>query len=140
LYNAVGTNSGSPFVAYPNALAPAEFVDLILEYFVPTRLPVPDPTLLALEVPAFTPGNPAGVPVQISRLLLLAPGTVMLEFGTVPGKSYTVFYSDNPSFTTAHAAQPAIPATADRTQWIDSGPPKTSTPGASRFYRAIENH
>jgi hypothetical protein len=51
LYNAVGTNSGNPFVVYGLPLAPSETVDLILEYFVPTRLPIADPTFIAYEVP-----------------------------------------------------------------------------------------
>ena len=40
LFNAVGTNDGNPFVVYGATLATNQTVDLILEYFVPTRLPI----------------------------------------------------------------------------------------------------
>jgi hypothetical protein len=40
LYNAVGTNNGNPYVVSTNQLNPNQFVDLVLKYFVPTRLPI----------------------------------------------------------------------------------------------------
>jgi uncharacterized repeat protein (TIGR01451 family) len=40
LYNAVGTNSGNPYVVYNGQLNPNQAVDLVLEIFVPTRLPI----------------------------------------------------------------------------------------------------
>jgi len=40
LYNAVGTNSGNPYVVYNAQLNPNQAVDLLLEIFVPTRLPI----------------------------------------------------------------------------------------------------
>ena len=139
LYNAVGTNNGSPFVIYAQALEPGESVDLLLEYFVPTRLPVPDPTLTAVAVPEFDPTGPQGVPPDILRVDF-APGRVLVEFNSVPGRSYSVQYSEEGSFTNTLTALPPITANANRTQWIDSGPPKTiSIPGASRFYRVIQN-
>jgi len=135
LFNAVGTNSGSPYVTYAHALAPGASVDLLLEYFVPTRLPVPNPTLVALEVPAVDPTGPTSTPPNITRLKQLAPGNILVEFDSVAGRSYTILYSEDGSFTNANSAQPPITATANRTQWIDSGPPKTVTvPGDSRLY------
>lgn len=140
LFNAVGTNNGNPYVVYANSLATNSSVDLLLEYFVPTRLPVPNPTLLAVEVSTVNVSAPASLPPNITLLVQLAPGSILVEFDSVAGKSYTVLYSDNASFTNAFAAQPVIAATANRTQWIDNGPPKTiSTPGASRFYRVLLN-
>ena len=104
----------------------------------PTRLPVPDPTLLAVAVPAFDPTGPQGVPPDILKVDF-APGRVLVEFESVPGRNYSVQYSED-AFATTYTAQPSITATANRTQWIDSGPPKTiSVPGGSRFYRVIQN-
>jgi uncharacterized repeat protein (TIGR01451 family) len=40
LYNAVGTNSGNPYVVYNGQLNPNQAVDLVLDFFVPTRLPI----------------------------------------------------------------------------------------------------
>jgi uncharacterized repeat protein (TIGR01451 family) len=39
LYNAVGTNSGNPYVV-SGQLAPNQSTNLVLEFFVPTRLPI----------------------------------------------------------------------------------------------------
>lgn len=138
LYNAVGTNGGSPFVVHANSLAAGESVDLLLEYFVPTRLPVPNPTLLAVEVPVVNTQSNDGTAPDIRRMVNLAPGKILVEFDSVAGRTYTVLYGDDPA--TTNAAQPTITATANRTQWIDSGPPKTiSVPGGARFYRVRQN-
>ena len=67
---------------------------------------------------------------------------VLIEFQSVPGRSYTIVYSADSVFTSPLYAQPAVVAPADRVQWIDDGPPKTvSTPAsvAARFYRVILN-
>jgi uncharacterized repeat protein (TIGR01451 family) len=40
LYNAVGTNSGNPYVVYNAQLTNNQTADLLLEFFVPTRLPI----------------------------------------------------------------------------------------------------
>ncbi len=65
---------------------------------------------------------------------------MFLEFTTTPGQRYTVFYSPDTSFTNASAAQPTLVAPGDRVQWVDSGPPKTSSPPSNspaRYYRVI---
>jgi len=142
LYNAVGTNSGNPFVVYGLPLGPGETVDLILEYFVPTRLPIADPNFIAYEVPNPGLAAPTSAPPNITLVTNLAPDRVLIEFESVPGNGYLILYSDNASFTNALTAQPAVAAQANRVQWIDDGPPKTiirpGFPGATtRFYRVI---
>jgi len=142
LFNAVGTNSGSPFVIYGATLATNQSVDLLLEYFVPTRQPVANPVLAAVAVPAVDLSAPAGTPINITAVTNLAAGGVLIEFPAVPGSSYSVVYSDNVAFANALAAQPPIMAPADRVQWIDNGPPETiSQPAgtAARFYRVQLN-
>jgi uncharacterized repeat protein (TIGR01451 family) len=142
LFNAVGTNDGHPFVVYATNLAAGASVDLLLEYFIPKRLPVPDPTLVAVEVPTFSPTLPSGANVNITRLIILPSGRILLEFPSVSNRNYTVLYSDDVTFSNPMMALPLVTAPADRLQWIDYGPPGTISSPASasyRFYRVIAN-
>ena len=64
----------------------------------------------------------------------------VIEFASVPGKTYTIVYSDD--MKSWKTAVPAVTASANRTQWYDDGPPKTdSWPGerGKRFYRVVES-
>ena len=66
----------------------------------------------------------------------------MIEFNSVPGKSYTILYSTSVSSNLWKVATPTVPANANVTQWYDDGPPKTeSRPDSvgSRYYRIIKN-
>jgi uncharacterized repeat protein (TIGR01451 family) len=144
LYNAVGTNNGNPFVVYGAPLNPGQSVSLLLEYFVPTRLPVvvPNSAYQAVGVPTNNPSIPPGTPFAVTRMVALPSGEVLIEFASISGRTYTILYSDNLGFTNALAAQPPIVAPADRVQWIDDGPPKTVSAPAnttSRFYRILLN-
>jgi uncharacterized repeat protein (TIGR01451 family) len=146
LYNAVGTNNSNPFVVYANPLNPNQTVDLILEYFVPTRRPVsvPNSSYTALGVPAFnlTASSGTNGSFAITRVVLVSSGKLLIEFPSIPGAAYSIIYSTNAAFSESLLAHPAITAPADRVQWIDDGPPNTaSSPSsaASRFYRVIKN-
>jgi len=146
LYDAVGTNNGNPFVVYPNPLNANQSADVVLEYFIPTRLPigVADSNYTAVAISAFNltaPTSTNGV-FSITRAVLLSNGELLIEFPSVQGASYSILYSTNASFSNPLIAQPEIIAPADRVQWIDEGPPKTiSAPASatSRFYRVIKN-
>jgi len=139
VYNAVGTNDGNSFVEYTGTLTNGQSVQLVLEYFIPTRTAVADPGLIAYGVPAVgltTSTNGA----TISVIKFLAGGHVLIEFPSELGQSYVIVYSDNAGFTNAFKAQPAVTAPANRVQWIDDGPPKTISRPAdenARFYRVI---
>jgi uncharacterized repeat protein (TIGR01451 family) len=144
LYNAVGTNNGNPFVQYGGALNPGQSVNLLMEYFVPTRLPitVPNSAYAAVPVPAPNLSPPAGTPFAITLLTNLPDGRLLIEFQSIPGRSYTILYADNPQMTNSLAAQPVVIAPADRVQWIDDGPPGTvsaPTNVSSRFYSVLLN-
>ncbi len=144
LRNAVGTNDGHPFVVYSTTLGVGQSVDLVLEYFIPSRLPinVPDSAYTAVGVPTNSPVIPSGTAIDVARKISLESGNILIEFPATPGRTYTILYSDNASLTNALPAQPSIVAQADRVQWLDDGPPKTlSTPAtnAMRFYRVILN-
>ena len=144
LYNAVGTNNGNPFVQYGGTLAPGQSVNLLMEYFVPTRLPinVPNSAYAAVPVPAPNLSPPPGTPFAITLVTNLPGGRLLIEFQSIPGRSYTILYADNPQMTNALAAQPVVIAPADRVQWIDDGPPVTvsaPTNVSSRFYSVLLN-
>ena len=140
LYNASGTNQGNPYVFYGGTLDPGGTVDLVLEYFVPSRVPIANPVLIAYEVFSIDLTAPVSSPPNIALVSGLPSGRVLIEFAAVPGTRYTIVYSDDSSFTNAYAAQPIVTAPANRVQWIDDGPPKTLSPPisvASRFYRVV---
>ncbi len=140
LYNAVGTNQGNPYVVVPGTLAPGQSVSVLLEFFFPTRQAAPGLTYTALAVPAvdFTQNPGSGTGVTLTNWMVGA--SMYLEFSATAGQRYTIYYSGDTSFTNAQAAQPSIVADGSRVQWIDSGPPKTSSAPSNspaRYYRVI---
>ena len=122
-------------------LAAGEVLELLLEYFIPTRQPGAEPTLTAYPTPvlALTPGD--GTPVPISRLVPLTnSGRILIEFESTIGAIYQVLYASELGTNTFLGSLPEVAAGANRTQWTDYGPPRTtSTPGDApvRFYRVI---
>lgn len=141
LYNAAGTNAGLPFVTYNSALGTNQSVVMLLEYFIPTRVAVTNPVLTAFAVPPVNLTASTNLSLSITTFTNLSGGRWLVEFQSVPGRSYTVLYFDN-LVSAWSAAQPAIIAPADRTQWIDNGPPKTSTHPSNttfRLYRVLQN-
>ena len=144
LFNAIGTNNGNPFVQYGGTLNPGDSVNLLMEYFVPSRQPitVPDSVYTPVPVAASSVPVPAGTPVSITLIEKLPSGSVLIEFPSIPGRTYTVLYADNPGLTNTLVAQPSIVAPADRVQWFDDGPPDTvsaPTNAPARFYSVILN-
>jgi hypothetical protein len=142
LFNAVGTNYGDPFVLHAAQLDPGQSVELLLEYFNPTRLPtvVSNSAYIAVGVPAvdLTPASTNAL--AITNIVCLPSGAALIEFPSTPNASYTILYSEEAAFTNVLSAVPAIIAPADRVQWIDSGPPKTishPTNVTMRFYRVL---
>jgi uncharacterized repeat protein (TIGR01451 family) len=140
MYNAFGTNNGDPYVLYGATLAAGSHVDLRLEYFVWKRTALDlDHTAVAVgftSVPTPTSSSP-----NITKVNSVPTG-LLIEFQSIIGRSYSILYADNMSFSNALAAQPVVTAIADRVQWIDSGPPKTitsTTNAGSRFYRVLLN-
>jgi uncharacterized repeat protein (TIGR01451 family) len=146
LFNSVGINNGSPFVVLNTALPAGQSVNLLLQFFAANYFPLADSQLqpFAVPVPYLTPPAAASTStlLKISRLVRLADGNLLLEFPSVLGRKYTVVYADNVSFSNAMIAPPAITAPANRVQWIDYGPPATTsatTNSAARFYRVFQN-
>lgn len=146
LFNASGTNNGNPFVVYVSTLETNQSVNLLLQFLAASYFPLPVSQLQAFGVPVPNLTPPAAVStsasLNISRLVPLANGDLLVEFPTTAGRAYTVVYSDNVAFSNAAIAPPAIVATANRLQWIDYGPPTTvSVPvnATNRFYHVFLN-
>ena len=150
LFNAVGTNSGSPFVVYTapllTPLATNSSVTLLLQYAPRKNFPFTNSQLHAFAVPPPDLAPPvattAATNVTLTRIVKLSNGDMLVEFPALTNRSYAVVYSDNVLFSNALIAPPAIVAPANVVQWIDYGPPATvSAPPASsaRFYRVFLN-
>ena len=146
LFNASGTNSGNPFVVYAATLGTNQSVNLLLQFLAATYFPMTNSQLQAFGVPVPDLTPPAalstGTNLNISRIIPLANGSMLVEFPSTVGRAYTVVYSDNVLFSNAAIAPPSIVATANRLQWIDYGPPTTvSVPinSTNRFYRVFLN-
>lgn len=141
VYNGQGlTPAGAPFIDGTNDLAVGASTTFTIEYFRPNRDPVFDPTF---TIEAVFTSDPAESPVaaggaNLDRLVVLDNGDMLLEFSSVPGTSYAIEYSSD--LQTWHRVVPFVTATANRTQWIDSGTPKTlSHPSteSARSYRLV---
>lgn len=146
LFNAVGTNGSSPFVVYSAPLATNQSATLLLQYFPRGSFPFTNGQLQAEAVPMpdWTPPATTGTStnINISRIVPLANGNMLIEFPTDTNRTYTVVYSDNVQFSNAMIAPPSVAPSANRTQWIDYGPPTTTsapTNATARFYRVIQN-
>ena len=148
LFNAVGTNNGNPFVVYANTLDTNQSVTLLLQYSVPNRsaFPFANSQLqpYAVSLPDLTPppATLTSTNINISRIVRRANGTMLIEWPSITNQTYTVVYSDDALFANAMMAPPSIVAPANRTQWIDYGPPATvshPTNAPQRFYRIFLN-
>ncbi len=146
LFNAVGTNNGSPFVYYSRTLAAGKSVNLLLQYNPRGFFPFTNGQLHAFAVPLpnWTPpkATATSTNLNISRIVRLPSGNMLIEFPSTLGQAYTVVYSDNVLFSNAMIAPPSVIAPADRVQWIDYGPPTTvsaPTNSNARFYRVFQN-
>jgi len=151
LFNAVGTNSGSPFVVYTaplaTPLAPSTSVTLLLQYAPRKNFPFTNSQLHAFAVPPpdLTPpaATTTGTNLTITRFVRLTNGNMLVEFPAITNRTYTMVYSDNVLFSNAMIAPPSFVAPANIVQWIDYGPPATvsapSSSSSSRFYRVYLN-
>ena len=143
LFNATGTNNGLPYVQYNSAVNPTNTVSLILEFYNPSRLAFTNSLSAVAILPPNTGTSGTNGSVLINRVFLdnrFTPARVVVEFGSVPGKVYTILYSTNLTAAVWKVATPTVTANANITQWYDDGPPETdSLPGPTRYYRIIQN-
>lgn len=145
LFNAVGTNNENPFVYLSAPLTAGKSVNLLLQYNPRGSFPFSNNQLRAYAVPLpdwRLSGALTNKSVQVLRTATSAIGNTIIEFASTAGKSYTIVYSDDVSFSNAKIAPPSIVAPANFVHWIDYGPPTTSNAPAgsgSRFYYIFEN-
>jgi hypothetical protein len=141
LQNASGTNAGKPYVLYNAPVAANESVSLWLEFFSADRKPFTNGIEVEFANPVnYAPGN--GTPVTGLRIFMQTYAAIgepmqVVEFPTVPGRSYMVLYGSSVNSVT-NVAVPNVKATANAVQWIDAGPPKTATKPSTRYYRVIQ--
>jgi uncharacterized repeat protein (TIGR01451 family) len=143
LYNAAGSTNGSPYVEYDQTLAAGGGVVFLLEYYDATRQPFVSTNFVATAVAAVTPPVPVGTVMQLDRIAFISQGQLTIEFASIPGHTYVVEYSASLESPQWKAAVPPIVANATKTQWIDSGPPKTDSPPGplgQRFYRVVQTN
>jgi hypothetical protein len=146
LFNAWGTNNGNPFVVYDATLTNSQSVNLLLQFFALNYFSFTNSQLNPFAVTNINLAPPAAAVstnLNIARIVRLANNDDMLiEFPSLTNRTYTVVYSDNILFANAMVAIPSIVAPANRTQWIDYGPPTTvshPTNAPIRFYRVFLN-
>jgi uncharacterized repeat protein (TIGR01451 family) len=162
LYNATGTNNGVPYVEYdpsssliysnswlypfPATPPNIDHVAFVLEFFVADRHPFTN-SLSAVVVVAPATQPVAGTQVNIiqsgfSDLRNTSNPRFLVEFTSIPGRTYTIEYSDD-NMATWSIAVPSIVASATSTFWYDDGPPGTlSKPilgSPHREYRVLLN-
>jgi hypothetical protein len=138
VYNASGTNnSGVPFVQYNQPIFPGTQVEMLIEYYVPSRIP-PATTLVMEVVPTTPAAEVSGSGQRIGRALKFTGGTFLLEFSTVANRFYAIQYTSD--LVTWKTVTPTIKGNGSKVQWIDNGSPKTENLPANsgqRFYKVI---
>jgi uncharacterized repeat protein (TIGR01451 family) len=143
LYNKTGSTDGAPYVEYDQTVAAGGGVVFLLEYYDATRQPFVSTNFVTTAVAAVTPPVPVGTVLQLDRIAFISQGQLTIEFATNPGHTYVVEYSASLESPQWKAAVPPIVANATKTQWIDSGPPKTDSPPGplgQRFYRVVQTN
>ena len=137
VYNATGTNNGTPFVQYNGPIPANGSVTLTIEYYVTNRATF-TPTVTLESTTTATPPTNNGTRIAVTRAQMLPGGSFLVEFNSTASRSYAIEYSGD--LINWVSAAPTIKAAANRTQWIDAGPPKTvSPPGpGNRYYRVVE--
>ncbi len=140
VHNASQSNGDGWAIHHRRPLAAGESVELLIEYFTPVRGTELDPqvSIGLVTEPQGHPQAPEGG-LAVDRFEVLDDGSVLVEFTTEPGSLYEVHYSHDGALW--HLSPVRVRAAGNRVQWIDSGPPRTSTPPAgekSRFYRVRE--
>lgn len=140
--NADGTRpDGTAFIESRHALAVGAEVIFSVEFYRPDRSAKLSPVYHLETVYSVTqaPLPVAAAAPAPERFVKLENGDYLLEFSSVPGRSYAIEYSSDAQSWLR--ASPIVVAASNRTQWIDNGQPKTpSHPSMAptRFYRVVE--
>ena len=147
VYNATGVDDNGNFVInFGDRLEASESLEFLVEYFSPFLDPDFTPSITVVAADPIEPPEPTGSMIEPNLVLTRGDGSNLVEFNTVPGRTYTVQYTDEEgtgeendmrNWTTV---APPINAVANRVHWIDSGPPKTDSHprDVDRSYRIFE--
>jgi len=138
LANASGSTNNVPLVYY-GPLPPGTRTELTLTYYVADRQTQPAPVYEMRVVPA-RQFVATGGPVFNITSVRYAEGRAIIEFQTLAGRTYYLEYVDAIGSLAWRTALPSVRGTGSRVQWIDDGPPKTSSRPSradSRFYRGM---
>jgi hypothetical protein len=139
LHNATGSENRIPYVQHDQPLGTGDWVDMVLEYFVSNRQPIPAPEVQIEPIsPSQRSESLSGTVLNVDRNLRLNDGRFLIEFAAIVGRNYAIQYSDDMRIW--RTALPTIRASATRLQWLDDGPPKTVVKPSgenARFYRAL---
>ena len=116
-------------------LAAGESLDLTMEF---SQLDASGGIQPSFEIELLdTIGEVAGGDgVAVNRCEMLSTGDVLIEFSAVIGESYTIQYSADGLVWTD--VNPQVTAGGTIQQWVDNGPPKTTShprDRKSRLYR-----
>ncbi len=139
VHNAQGaTIDGTSYLLYKQALASGESIDLVVEYYQADASGGIEPTF-KIELLDPEEEQVAGEGVNVDPPKILPNGDLLIEFDSQIDQVFTVQYS-NDGQTWANVV-PDVVAGGTRLQWIDNGPPKTSSHPREekrRLYRVIQ--
>jgi hypothetical protein len=131
LVNAHGeTTGGGPFVVWNQPVPAGDTAEVLIQYARNSGNPNFTPVytvefLTAVEATTLLDPPALGDTLTIDRFVQLPDGGMLLEWASTPGQIYYIQYtSDMITYTTV---LPGITAGANRTQWIDQGPPQTES-------------
>lgn len=136
VWNAHGQTNGLPYLDHAPVLMPGRSVDLRVEFRIPDRNPGHQPEYPVEPGSPTSPTTPEGDSFGVIPRGRLPDGAFLLEFDSLPSRTYAVQYSyDLTHWTTA---LPPLLGNGSRLQWIDAGPPKSDRPldaTPERYYR-----
>ena len=132
LHNASDAPNGIPRILLQQPIATGSAITLVLEYSsTSSTRPIPESVSASISPPAT-----ASSTFAIDRTEIVRPGTLALEFPSIPGSLYLVQSHDGSGDW--RDAGTRIRAAGTRLQWIDRSLPTIPVPqgqGSSRFYR-----
>jgi uncharacterized repeat protein (TIGR01451 family) len=139
VHNAQGaTIDGTSYLLYKQALASGESIDLVVEYYQADASGGIEPTF-KIELLDPEEEQVAGEGVNVDPPKILPNGDLLIEFDSQIDQVFTIQYSNDGETWTNVA--PDVVAGGTRLQWIDNGPPKTSSHPREekrRLYRVIQ--
>ena len=125
------------YIDYPYPVAVGDTVSLKLQFYTTTRtLPNPfSPTLTVTKLAASAVSSTDGSGVQ-PRIKMLPTNNILLEWDSTVGQWYRIKYSSD--LINWYDCPVPVPGAANRTQWVDDGPPFTNVPPSAvgaRYYK-----